>query len=382
MNQSWIIFINYMFNRRVNSCYEFIKLADWKKIIVENKWKNLNQAMKTSKWALNEVANMFVYFLKLIKSVTRLILLNKGFLLILSLIYLVGIQVISTSAEETETMPSFAGSVQKKVPSHQFKDYTANILNVTSITYAFTKNERKLFLQNIFPSSFIFYTYESSFNLINHEEILQMHFIYKNPRNSNSTRAKLRNNKKMQHPKSDKISASEEDYFQEYDDVFATNSGKYTSNFTASTFCSTCQHYEKAKKDSLESIKKHILMRLQLSQPPNITNPPPIVPQKILDFFYKNFNYSRTVTPLYKHHYNHKIHKRKQKVAEDELRVKENRQSTTLREEKDEDIMISDTTYDNIDEDFLNPLMQGDEFYSRLHSIYVFPTSKYGSKIM
>lgn len=48
---------------------------------------------------------------------------------------------------------------------------------------------------------------------------------------------------------------------------------------------------EKAKKDSLESIKMHILMRLNLKKLPNITKPI-TVPQNILENFYKNYNAS------------------------------------------------------------------------------------------
>ncbi|XP_017853724.1 uncharacterized protein LOC108607426 isoform X2 [Drosophila busckii] len=46
---------------------------------------------------------------------------------------------------------------------------------------------------------------------------------------------------------------------------------------------------EKAKQDSLESIKMHILMRLNLKKLPNITKPIS-VPQNILENFYKNYN--------------------------------------------------------------------------------------------
>lgn len=48
---------------------------------------------------------------------------------------------------------------------------------------------------------------------------------------------------------------------------------------------------EKAKQDSLESIKMHILMRLNLKKLPNITKPVS-VPQTILEKFYKNYNAS------------------------------------------------------------------------------------------
>ncbi|XP_064537595.1 uncharacterized protein myo [Drosophila montana] len=48
---------------------------------------------------------------------------------------------------------------------------------------------------------------------------------------------------------------------------------------------------EKAKQDSLESIKMHILMRLNLKKLPNITKPI-LVPQTILEKFYKNYNAS------------------------------------------------------------------------------------------
>lgn len=48
---------------------------------------------------------------------------------------------------------------------------------------------------------------------------------------------------------------------------------------------------EKAKLDSLESIKMHILMRLNLKKLPNITKPIS-VPQNILDNFYKDYNVS------------------------------------------------------------------------------------------
>lgn len=50
---------------------------------------------------------------------------------------------------------------------------------------------------------------------------------------------------------------------------------------------------EKAKKDSLETIKMHILMRLNLKKLPNITKPI-TVPQNILENFYKNYNTSST----------------------------------------------------------------------------------------
>ncbi|XP_070143840.1 uncharacterized protein myo isoform X2 [Drosophila kikkawai] len=48
---------------------------------------------------------------------------------------------------------------------------------------------------------------------------------------------------------------------------------------------------EKAKLDNLESIKMHILMRLNLKKLPNITKPIS-VPQNILDNFYKDYNVS------------------------------------------------------------------------------------------
>ncbi|SPP88987.1 uncharacterized protein LOC117590633 [Drosophila guanche] len=52
---------------------------------------------------------------------------------------------------------------------------------------------------------------------------------------------------------------------------------------------------EKAKQDSLESIKMHILMRLNLKKLPNITKPIS-VPQNILEDFYKGYNASITNT--------------------------------------------------------------------------------------
>ncbi|XP_002072620.3 uncharacterized protein LOC6651373 [Drosophila willistoni] len=48
---------------------------------------------------------------------------------------------------------------------------------------------------------------------------------------------------------------------------------------------------EKAKQDSLESIKMHILMRLNLKKLPNITKPIS-VPQNIIEDFYKGYNAS------------------------------------------------------------------------------------------
>ncbi|XP_017051419.1 uncharacterized protein LOC108095039 [Drosophila ficusphila] len=51
------------------------------------------------------------------------------------------------------------------------------------------------------------------------------------------------------------------------------------------------QLHEKAKVDSLESIKMHILMRLNLKKLPNITKPIS-VPQTILDNFYKDYKTS------------------------------------------------------------------------------------------
>ncbi|KAM7341419.1 growth/differentiation factor myoglianin [Cochliomyia hominivorax] len=299
-------------------------------------------------------------------------------------LFLIICQVISTST--VDSIQNDESNIQLENLSNRIRDYTAKIFNVSTITYALSKNDRKLFLSNVFPSSFIFYTDETSANLINHNEILENHYIFKMPRNvMNTTKAQTKyNHSQKKLKKSDEVSVSEEDYFLEYDDNTSSKSAKHSSNVSTSASCSSCQHNTKAKKESLESIKKHILMRLQLTQPPNITVPRPPVPQKILDEFYKNLNYSKSMMPqqsVYKQYYNNKIHKAKRKTTtrdiEDEKRDQEEDDDSVITYKEDnvnnENIMINDNRYEYSDDISTSPL-HGDEFYSRLHSIYVFPT--------
>lgn len=54
--------------------------------------------------------------------------------------------------------------------------------------------------------------------------------------------------------------------------------------------CSACKFREELKRQNLALIMEHILLRLDMSQPPNITKPPP-VSERVLDNFYsKNGN--------------------------------------------------------------------------------------------
>ncbi|KAI8126900.1 hypothetical protein CVS40_3288 [Lucilia cuprina] len=278
----------------------------------------------------------------------------------------------------------------KKGLSNRINDYTSKIFNITTFeTYDLPKNERKVYLSNnLFSSSFIFYTDEISSNLINHDDILQKHHIFKNARNTNVTKAQVNQNKhKYFYNFDEETSAFDEDYVFEYDDGNSTlKLAKNSSKFKGVSGCSSCQHHENTKKETLESIKKNILMRLQITQPPNITDPPLVVPQKILDNFYKNFNYSSmsAQSSFYKHpHFNNKIHKSKTKASaknfQDEIVDEEDYtddSGRTLKRTRNDDIMLNDNRYEFFDDEFSTFASQADEFYSRLHSIYVFPISK------
>lgn len=314
-------------------------------------------------------------------------LLRKTNFLEKILLYVVAIiltlSTISTST--VDTMYNSDSSLPLDGFSNRIRDYTAKIFNISTLNYVLPRNERKLFLSNVFPSSFIFYSDESSENLMDHNDIMQRHYIFKMPRNTNNTKAQIKHgqDKKQSHHNSDEPLVSEEDYFLEYEDQ-TTSKTENNKRSSGSSSCASCQHNLKAKKDSLESIKKHILMRLQLSQPPNITIPRPPVPQKILDEFYKNLNYSKSMDfqqSVYKHYYN-KIDKRKSKGTQrkvgDAIRDGDDEESTRYEDDND-DIMISDNRYDYMDDDYPTSSIHSDEFYSRLHSIYVFPTSKYNT---
>ncbi|XP_037825535.1 uncharacterized protein LOC119613546 isoform X2 [Lucilia sericata] len=330
-----------------------------------------------------------VYFLKLfIKSRSAHNVSSKYSLGSILLIFTIILNVISTTTVEELFSNDESNFQLEEGLSNRIKDYTSKIFNITtSATYDFPKNERKVYLSNnLFSSSFIFYTDESSSNLINHDDILQKHHIFKIARNTNVTRAQINHAKhKHLYNLDDETSAFDEDYVFEYDDDNSTlKSANNSTKFTRDPGCSSCQHHENTKKETLESIKKNILMRLQITQPPNITDPPLVVPQKILDNFYKNFNYSRisTQSSVYKHpHYNNKIHKPKTKASaknvQDELVDEEDDaddSSRTLKRTHNDDIMLSDNRYEFFDEEFSTFASQADEFYSRLHSIYVFPT--------
>ncbi|XP_039968289.1 uncharacterized protein LOC120780086 isoform X1 [Bactrocera tryoni] len=72
-------------------------------------------------------------------------------------------------------------------------------------------------------------------------------------------------------------------------DVKSTQAVPPTSTQAIVNVCASCQMREKVKLKSLESIKKLILIRLQLQRLPNITKPI-AVPNNIIDKFYKNFH--------------------------------------------------------------------------------------------
>lgn len=270
--------------------------------------------------------------------------------------------------------------------NNRIRDYTAKVFKAATVNNATKKNAADILQSNILLTSFTFKADEIFLNLIKRDSVFQNHIINNLPPNSNFTKILLIYSKKKGN-KTD-IGASSEDY--SYDDYVSSVVNKNVSNPTESLICSSCQQHEKAKKESLESIKKHILMRLQLSHPPNIKFPPPAVPQKILDYFYKNFNYSRSTgrQPSFKH--SSKRYKKDKGndstpiSVEEKMRNKENTYTyfDKNHDENDDDevldrddIMISDNTFFN--DNSHNSMQQFDEFYSRLHSIYVFPTSKF-----
>ena len=269
--------------------------------------------------------------------------------------------------------------------SNQIKNYTDQMFNTTTIMNATKNNEFKFLLPNIFPSSFIFYGDENYSHLINRDNVLQKHFINSLTTNNNFGKVHLQYNKKTY--KIPGAGASEEDY--SYDDYASSIVNKSILNQSDTLACSSCQQHEKAMKENLESIKKHILMRLQLSHPPDIKYPPPAVPQNILDYFYKNFNYSRGMDHQSSFKYNSKTYKgniknstpvsEEEKIGDKEYNYGYVDKNYNENDDDDipdkDDIMISDNTF--LNDNFPNSMQQVDEFYSRLHSIYVFPTSKF-----
>lgn len=102
---------------------------------------------------------------------------------------------------------------------------------------------------------------------------------------------------------------------------------------------------EKAKVDSLESIKMHILMRLNLKKLPNITKPIS-VPQNIIDNFYKGYNTSSKNT----------VWSRMGSTDESNLMQK----STVPENVKSNGTYDSDTMTDSLDESSSSQ-MQGDD---------------------
>ncbi|TMW46742.1 hypothetical protein DOY81_008178 [Sarcophaga bullata] len=307
---------------------------------------------------------------KLNKYVSILKAIYKHMQLIMFLICLMSVQALQMSS--IESTYSRESSFYINYLSNQIKNYTAQMFNTTTIMNATKKNEFEFFLPNIFPSSLIFYGDENYSNLINRDNIIQKHFINRLPPNNNFNKVQLKYNKKTN--KNPGTGASEEDY--SYDDYASSMVNKSILNSSGTLACSSCQQHERAKKENLESIKKHILMRLQLSHPPNIKFPPPAVPQNILDYFYKNLNYSSHQSS-YK--YNSKTYKRSTKNStpvnvEEKLGDKEYEYryiDKNYKENDDDDItneddiMISDNTF--LNDNFPNSMQQVDEFYSRLH---------------
>uniref|UniRef100_A0A1A9WQA0 TGF-beta family profile domain-containing protein n=1 Tax=Glossina brevipalpis TaxID=37001 RepID=A0A1A9WQA0_9MUSC len=155
-----------------------------------------------------------------------------------------------------------------------------------------------------------------------------------------------------------------------------------SDNFTSDNSCYSCQMREKAKLDNLESIKRHILMRLQMSQLPNITDPP-VVPQIILDNFYKSFHSSRSFTSStynirYPAQQDHSIvYKTSPSVNnnydEDGNNHGEGDETTNFDNKMQGDSpqrlynLHNTLNYNSEEESY-------DEFYSHLHSVFVFPT--------
>ena len=336
--------------------------------------KSISRISVSENKTLPSMLNKYISILKAI---------YKHMLLIMFLIHLMSIQALQMSS--VESTYSRESSFYINYLSNQIKNYTAQMFNTTTIMNATKKNEFEFLLPNIFPSSFVFYGDENYSNLINRDDVLQKHYINRLTTNNNFSKVQLKYNKKTY--KTPGAGASEEDY--SYDDYASSMVNKSILNQPDTLACSSCQQHERAKKENLESIKKHILMRLQLSHPPNIKFPPPAVPQNILDYFYKNFNYSRSMDHQSSFKYNSKTYKRNTKNStpisvEEKMGDKEynygyidkNHNENDDDDITDEDdIMISDNTF--LNDNFPNSMQQVDEFYSRLHSIYVFPTSKF-----
>ncbi|KAH8236302.1 hypothetical protein KR032_006878, partial [Drosophila birchii] len=131
---------------------------------------------------------------------------------------------------------------------------------------------------------------------------------------------------------------------------------------------------EKAKLDNLESIKMHILMRLNLKKLPNITKPI-LVPQNILDNFYKDYNVSAAKNML----------KAKEEYVDvSKPTINDNGKSEEITDENSSSQMQGDdantvnkfrkyfdhnqdySSTDNEEEEYVNIL-------SHISSIYIFP---------
>uniref|UniRef100_A0A1A9VEF5 TGF-beta family profile domain-containing protein n=1 Tax=Glossina austeni TaxID=7395 RepID=A0A1A9VEF5_GLOAU len=158
------------------------------------------------------------------------------------------------------------------------------------------------------------------------------------------------------------------------------NNSPQSDNFTSASSCYSCQMRERAKLDNLESIKRHILMRLHMSQLPNITDPP-VVPQIILENFYKSFHTSKasaasTYNMRYPAQQDHSI------GYKPSSSVKSNYdEDGNNHDEDDETINFDNKMQGDSPQRLYNILNYNseeesyDEFYSHLHSVFIFPTT-------
>lgn len=179
---------------------------------------------------------------------------------------------------------------------------------------------------------------------------------------------------------------------------------------SSSSSCHSCRQVrEKAKQDNLESIKNHILMRLKLSKPPNITSPIQ-VPPNILEDFYKNYGAGGTTvrrkiskTVGYEDHSSHERHHYHEASFKDVSSSSSTADSADMQGDDpltySKPQLLSEMDYagsskkttNNLQWNFEEELVEEEEFeeddfeeefYSRVKSIYVFPTSKYFFRLL
>ncbi|XP_034670452.1 uncharacterized protein LOC117902946 isoform X2 [Drosophila subobscura] len=148
---------------------------------------------------------------------------------------------------------------------------------------------------------------------------------------------------------------------------------------------------EKAKQDSLESIKMHILMRLNLKKLPNITKPIS-VPQNILEDFYKGYNASITNTiwrrrestgeplsPAFLKKDEQNTNKSSDLAGESDMSLSSQMQADDANALNQFKLLYNTgkgiQAYPNIKQDFLmdNNDDEYDSILSHISSIYVFP---------